>query len=358
MGGQNPPRCKRCFYVLTGLPENRCPECAQEFDPADPKTYTTRPPFVFWTYWVPALCLAVGSGLVLSLGLIPRFGYGVGVSIIIPLMIGCVIGYGVKAGKWVTVALAVLASLAVVLGLMAAGFLGIFCALVLLALGLVPLLFGVIFGVVLRSRMKKSSFPMRSYLPMLAFLLLPLVWCVAEGRHDGLPLVSTRTVMIVDAPPDKTWASIMFYEEVKHEPPWLLKLPLWRPQYTRGSSSNVGDIKVCYYTTGRLTKRVRSVEVGKRLVFDVIEQKGIEDDAVVLAGGSFTLEPMEGGQRTRLTLETTYVPLLTPRVGWRPFEDLAVHTLHGHVMEGMRRMATGLDKPARRRSPAEPGKDK
>lgn len=27
------PRCPHCHYVLFGLPENRCPECGQAFDP-------------------------------------------------------------------------------------------------------------------------------------------------------------------------------------------------------------------------------------------------------------------------------------------------------------------------------------
>jgi hypothetical protein len=34
-----PKRCLGCGYILEGLPENRCPECARAFDPDDPKTY-------------------------------------------------------------------------------------------------------------------------------------------------------------------------------------------------------------------------------------------------------------------------------------------------------------------------------
>ena len=32
------PRCRTCDYVLSGLAENRCPECGRPFDPNDPRT--------------------------------------------------------------------------------------------------------------------------------------------------------------------------------------------------------------------------------------------------------------------------------------------------------------------------------
>ena len=35
--------CRTCGYCLYGLTVNRCPECGKEFDPADPRTFRTRP---------------------------------------------------------------------------------------------------------------------------------------------------------------------------------------------------------------------------------------------------------------------------------------------------------------------------
>ena len=34
--------CRKCGYALTGLPENRCPECGTQFDPAERDTFQTR----------------------------------------------------------------------------------------------------------------------------------------------------------------------------------------------------------------------------------------------------------------------------------------------------------------------------
>ncbi len=268
---------------------------------------------------------------------------------------------GTRGGKAFKTILAVLGVIGAVIGLFTAGYLGVFCGLVLIAVGLVPVLVGVMAGSILRARLKRSNWSHRSYLPLVGMLLLPALWCLLEGRHDGLPLMSVRTQVIIDAPPDRAWASIMFYEEVKHSPPWLLRLPLWKPLYARGPSAKVGDVKVCYYTTGQLAKRVRSVEEGRMMAFDVIEQKHIENEGAILVGGSFTLEPLDDGKRTRVTLETTYVPLLTPRPAWVPFERLAIHTLHGHVLEGMREMAMSIKVPPASRpvgamAPANEGK--
>lgn len=37
-----PPRCKTCGYSLIGLPQNRCPECGEVFDPAESEMYEHR----------------------------------------------------------------------------------------------------------------------------------------------------------------------------------------------------------------------------------------------------------------------------------------------------------------------------
>ncbi len=73
-----PLRCRGCFYILENLPAGRCPECGRPFDPADPATVTRRPPFVWWTYWLPPLLLAgVGGGVVWAV-LVLAVGYGLG----------------------------------------------------------------------------------------------------------------------------------------------------------------------------------------------------------------------------------------------------------------------------------------
>ena|GEM_PF-1851857 len=60
--------CLECGYVLRGLPDQRCPECGRDFDPAQPDTYTTTPRP---TRTVPfGLALAVAVYPVVPIGLI------------------------------------------------------------------------------------------------------------------------------------------------------------------------------------------------------------------------------------------------------------------------------------------------
>src|SRR5256885_7553264 len=70
------PRCRNCGYVLENLPANRCPECGTTFDFDDPETYTLKPPFVRWRFWLPGLMLALGGGMAADLVVVglPRVG--------------------------------------------------------------------------------------------------------------------------------------------------------------------------------------------------------------------------------------------------------------------------------------------
>ena len=121
---------------------------------------------------------------------------------------------------------------------------------------------------------------------------------------------------------------------MRHDPPILLRIGLVRPVSTTGASAAPGDVKVCIYNRGRISKRITAASAPNLLAFEVIEQQiGYERD-VRLIGGSFELAP-EGDAATRVRLTTVYEPLLTPRWCWRPAERLAVRLLHGHVLEGM-----------------------
>jgi hypothetical protein len=335
-----PARCLNCFYILDGLPAARCPECGQVFDPNDPRTYTTKPPFIWWRYWLPAFLLAAIPGLIAYMVLLPMVGYGWAAWFVVPFCLGAVIGYATRVRTISTILLVLLAMGTVVGGLMTVHLAGLLCGLVLGGVALGPALIGMLCGKVLRSRLKVGRFSQRQWLPLLFLWLVPFIWGRIEGRHV-YPNETIETSLIIPTSVAAAWDGVMFYEEVEHEPPLLLRLLLPRPLYISGGTQNVGDIKYCVYSKGRLVKKITKRDERQLLAFDVIEQHNIENRSVRLTGGEFRFEII-GVAQTRVTLATSYQPLLGPRLPWRWAEKLATHSLHHHVLQGMMLKAKAL----------------
>jgi hypothetical protein len=335
-----PPRCLGCGYVLTGLADPRCPECGRDFDFQDSSSYSTKPLFVRWKFWLPGFLLASIGGVVLYLVLLMLAGWGVAVTIVAPFCIGAIVGYGCRAKPFVLGLLSLGALGVIVFTLASLSLVGIFCGTAVALVALSPILIGTLCGFILRVILKDTDFQQRWYLPALALMIAVGLWGLVERcTQKPRALESVVTSMEIPASAGRTWNAVMFYEEVRHRPPWLLRYGLPRPLYARGSTAAVGDIKTCVYSKGHLTKRLTRRIPEQMLAFDVIEQDRIENNSVRLTGGSFALAS-EGPELTHVELTTSYQPKLGPRWVWRPFERLAVHSLHRHVLDGMRLKAT------------------
>jgi hypothetical protein len=327
---------------VDGLPSpGACPECAAPFNLDMPSSFTRKPPLLRWKLWGPGLVLALLMcfvGTLLGGVVMKNIGYGLWIGV--PIGAGAILGYGTRVGRMSLILFGLIVAAAFITGMMTMSLGGVFCAMILGGVVLVPIYFGVLLGWGLREHLKQGKFDQGPHLPMILFFLLPVVWCALEGSGRPRAVESVTTEVVVNAPADQLWNSLMFYEEVTHEPPWILKVGLARPVRTVGASQRVGDIKKCLYNKGPITKRITQVVPGRRLAFEVIDQQiGYERD-LRLVGGSFEFEPLPDG-RTVVRLRTDYEPRLTPRLQWRWGESIAFHTLHEYVIEGMRRKVEG-----------------
>jgi len=341
-----PMRCRHCYYILDHLSSNICPECGTIFDPLDLTTFTRKPPFVWWTFWLPALLLAGVGGGVLWIVLIAAFNFTCATTLVVPIAIGATVGYAGRAKFMWKILLSLIALGAAIAALASVSLVGGFCAAIMGLLALIPVLVGVTLGTTLRVFLKKSNFSQASYLRSIFFQMMVVFLTVAaaavEGRYPLAQPVSLTTSQTINAPPDQAWHGIQFFEEVRRPVPWLLLLsPSLRPMYTIGHSEKVGDLKTCIYQHGKLVKRISEVIPGKRLAFRVVEQDDIETNGAILLDGSFDLQPINNGRQTRVVLTTRYVPLLNPRFAYQWAEAWAIHTLHGHVLAGMKDTAEG-----------------
>jgi hypothetical protein len=157
----------------------------------------------------------------------------------------------------------------------------------------------------------------------------------------------------VDATPEEAWNAIMFYEDVEHAPPWLLTLALPQPIRSEGNKQKEGEVVRCFYNCGTISKRISKVERPRVLTFDVVEAKMRSENYTTLKDGSFEIEPL-GKTQSRITLTTRYERRLRPAWIWEPIERKVIHTLHGHVLEGMRRKAEGPKAEEKSEPPYEP----
>ena len=350
--------CIRCHHPLSEVYKEECPQCGLQFDPLRPETYSNKPPFLFWNYWLPGFLASVISGVVsyaaCLLGGQGNLGYALFVAV--PISVGAILGYGTKTRYWILVLLGLAAIGSIVFALVAMSVAGLFCGMTLSAIFLMPLLFGLGVGAALRYVLKATNWNQRYYLPIIALIALPYAVQFIEDRFPRRTEVATvQTELHMHATPREAWDAIMFYEEVEHAPPMLLDFALPKPISSQGRKDRAGEIVRCQYDRGWLVKRISRVDPGKALEFEVIEQHLHFERDVTLTGGSFEIVDLPDGT-TRVVLTTRYKRHLHPGWMWQPIEKEVVHTLHGHVLEGMRRKAenSGEAKPEERYDPLAP----
>jgi hypothetical protein len=343
-GAAVPPRyCLRCQELLpwTESEPGQCFQCGLQFDPAEPATYREGRTFLRWKFWFPGFCLAVASGVISYVICLQSGELGMALFFAVPVSVGAILGYGTRVHVWLLGLLGLAAITCIVVALVSMHWAGFFCGMTLSLIFVVPTAAGIFLGVILRLVLARSRWDQRWFFPLWAFLILPYAVQAIENRlPHRTEIASVRTELTVDATPQQAWDAIMFYEQVQHQPPWLLRLALPKPIRSEGSKQRVGEVVRCYYDRGHLAKRISRREEGRLLAFDVIEQHLHFERDVVLCDGSFAVVPVEHG-RSRIVLTTRYERKLAPRWLWEATERKVIHTLHGHVLEGMRRKAEG-----------------
>ncbi|MDA1055661.1 MAG: hypothetical protein O3C40_35140 [Planctomycetota bacterium] len=340
--------CLRCQAALPESPfaDAACLDCQLQFDPKNPATYRVERTIDRLKFWFPGFCLAVASGVISYAACIQNGELGVALFVAVPISFGAVLGYAVRTGK-VMLAILLFATVAgVATALMSLNVAGFFCGAMLCAIFLGPAVVGMCLGAGLRIILSKTRWEQRWFLPLALIIAFPSVsqWIECQLPHRE-EIATVRTTLTVDATPAEAWNAIMFYEQVQHDPPWLLQLALPKPIRSVGNKHRVGEIVRCYYDRGYLVKRISRRTPGRLLAFEVVEQKLHFERDVTLRDGAFEILPAPGDRAT-IVVTTRYQRHLSPRWLWRPVERKVVHTLHGHVLEGMRRHAEQNPLPA------------
>lgn len=331
-----PPRCLRCGEALGSGPSlGQCQRCGLQYDYDNPATYSLKPPFLFWKFWFPGFLAAFVSGI-LSYALCLTAGeLGYALFVAVPLSVGAVLGYATHVRYWALAFLGIAVTGSLVLALVSMHLAGFFCGMTLSVIFLVPMMFGMGIGVAVRVALKYSRWNQRYYLPLVAFLALPyIVQWIEVAVPNRTEVATIRTQLHVHATAAEAWDAVMFFEEVEQPAPWLLEFSLPKPLGSRGRKDRVGELVRCEYDRGWIVKRISRIEPGRLLEFDVVEQRLQMEHNVTLRDGSFRIERLADGT-ARVVLTTRYERHLAPGWVWRPIEKQVVHTMHGHILEGM-----------------------
>jgi hypothetical protein len=246
-----------------------------------------------------------------------------------PFVAGFVIGRFVKVRLVVQVVYAVVVLASIVAAAYTVNLAGLVCGVVFGAIATFPLLAGVLVGAQLAGKLGATS---SAACVVVMAVLIPL-----EPAALPAPQVETvRTERTFAMSAHEAFSRITFYEDTSRMPPKLLRIALPRPVRTVGEASKVGDRPRCIYDSGYIVKEITAVEPDRFYAFKVLEQKGVEEHAVTLLGGSFRLSKVDA-THTDVELTTRYRPKLTARIAWRPFEQAVIRALHEHVLEEMMR---------------------
>jgi hypothetical protein len=340
--------CRRCDYPLPLAAGVCCPICHLAFDASRPETYNpTRRGTSRWKFWLPGFLVAVASG-VISYALCLQAGeMGWALFVAVPISFGAILGYATRVTTWMYVGLAIVGILSMLTMLISLNLAGFFCGATLGLIFVIPIAFGIAIGVCLRLALIAGNWDHRWYFRwyVWAFALMPYGVQTVElllPRREEIRVV--RTNLHVNSTPEEAWNAIMFYEEVQHDPPWLLYLALPKPQRSEGDMRKEGEVVRCFYDSGYLAKRISRVVPGERVEFEVVEQHIGAERNVKLLGGSFEIQP-DGNGGSNVVLKTRYQRTLEPTFMWEGTERKVIHTLHGHVLEGMRMKAEGVEPP-------------
>ncbi len=159
------------------------------------------------------------------------------------------------------------------------------------------------------------------------------LWALGRLFPSNPTVDAVTTRAAFEIAPEEVWQRIMFYEEVPHRPPLLLRMFLPTPVKTQSSDKQVGAIVECTYSRGSLMKRITTLDPPRLVRFEVVEQSLGVERCITTVEGSYEIAPAGAGAQVALT--TRYRGHLRPRWLWRPFERVLAHQLHRHILGGM-----------------------
>jgi hypothetical protein len=197
----------------------------------------------------------------------------------------------------------------------------------------------------------RSNSRPRSWAAGIALPLVPALMCVEERLATAPPERAVVTSVLVDAPIERVWETVIAFPRIESEPAWYFRLGIAHPLEARIDGQGVGAVRHCTFSTGSFVEPITTWDAPRLLAFDVTESPPpLEelslyehvhaphlDGYLVSRRGQFRLE--QRGDQVLLEGTTWYTHDMAPAWYWGAISDALIHRIHERVLEHIAEVA-------------------
>lgn len=282
--------------------------------------------------------------------------YGWGLFVAAPFCLGfaAVLIYGYRAPRslWSCIGVSLLAPTILGLALLFLAVEGFICLIMAASMGLPLSVMGGILGYLLQRR----PVVMHSAPATLASLILfiPGVMGLERARQELAPTLAVRTVIEIDAPPERVWEGVVSFAEIPEPKEWFFRLGIAYPIRATIAGEGLGAVRHCEFSTGPFVEPIEVWDAPHLLKFSVTANPAPMEEwtpyrtvhpphlagYLESQGGQFLLVPLPGG-RTRLEGTTWYQHHMWPAPFWQLWSDVIIHRIHLRVLRHIKHTAEG-----------------
>ncbi|HEX8313971.1 MAG TPA: polyketide cyclase [Flavisolibacter sp.] len=258
--------------------------------------------------------------------------YGWVLFVLLPIVLG--ISIGALPGKRLAYAGLIISIIVFLIGLVTLGLEGFICVIMTLPIVL-PLLF--LGSIVTHLAKRYDKLKASESLPV---LLLPLFVFLFGSPMERMVVTEKEKVVEVKSEIVFPYSNHQVYDAIKSvdtliaEKTFLMKIDLPIPQKCVLEKEEVGGLRTCYFSGGKIVERITALEKGKTLKMDVINYQLTGRKWLGFREAIYLFDSV-GINRCKMTRITTYTSALRPRFYWEPLERLGIEQEHEYVFRAL-----------------------
>lgn len=227
---------------------------------------------------------------------------------------------------------------------------GIICLVMAAPIACVIASIGGVLGYVVQKQFSWRDESPRLFCSLL--VLAPLAMGIEHVAPPALPLLSVKTSVVVNAPPEKVWHNVVSFAELPPPREMIFKLGVAYPIRAEIFGCGVGAVRHCNFSTGPFVEPIEIWDEPHLLKFSVTHNPepmqewtpyrevhpAHLDGYLESRAGQFRLVPLDDG-RTLLEGTTWYYHRLWPSAYWQLWSDHIIHTIHKRVLNHVKKLS-------------------